>query len=122
MAMSEGLPQLLRHRAQARALLQAAEDYYQAVKAHAETRATDNAVAMGTLGKNAEDRARALVVALDRDADHRLALKGLRERQADLWRLDAEIEVTSALRRDRELAARERLIELMERGQLPAAV
>jgi hypothetical protein len=118
----EGLPELLRKRASARYALQAAEDYFAAVEAQAETRATDNALATGTLGKNAEDRARALVVALDRDADFKAARKTLRDRQGDLWRLDAEIEVLHELRRDRDSGLRQRLIELAESGRLPVAL
>lgn len=120
--MDAGLPQLLRTLATARQELKSSEYNHRAVEAQAETRATNNFRANNDLGKNAEDRARQLIVALDSDPDFRLARKGLWDAQANVHRLEAEVEILHAQRREREQDLRERLITLAEQGRLPTAL
>lgn len=116
------LASLLRTLATARGELRGAEYYHRAVEAQAESRATENFRAGGELGKNAEDRARQLIVALDRDPDFKQAQKALWTAQDNVRRLEAEVEILHAQRREREQDIRERLMILAEQGRLPAVI
>ena len=118
----QGVPQLLRQMVNGKIRLGAATYYHDAVKAQAEQRAYDNLLAGGQLGKNVEERGRQLVIAIDRDPDYKSALKSLQDARGDLWRLETELDILQHLRKDRELAARERMIDLAEQGRLPAVL
>ena len=79
--------------ADARITLRRAQDEYDLITADAEHRITDAAGGPKGLGANAEDRARVLRVALMDDDAYREALQTLRDAQADVDRLAAEVEI-----------------------------
>ncbi len=104
--------------ADARIELRDAQDAYEDAKAQAEQRIIDGAGGAKGLGANAEDRARALTLALNADDEYLNTLSQLREAQARVDRaqalLDDAIDASSAedrLSRDRASAAIERLAE-----------
>lgn len=85
-------------------------------KALAETHATAEAGGPKALGSNAEERERALVIALDADEDYRRCLIRHEDAAVQVESLQAELDTLRDQRRERQLRALERLIELMESG------
>lgn len=106
--------------AEARINLRSARDRFELTKALCEQRAI---VAGRADGKNAEERSRNLTVALANDGDYGNALMELREAEAAVARIEAQIAEQEYELRVREVAARERLAEaLMGRRSDDAAI
>ena len=104
--------------AAARIELRDAQDAYEDAKAQAEQRIIDGAGGAKGLGANAEDRARALTLALNADENYPHTLSRLREAQARVDHAQALLgdaidarRVEDRLSRDRASAAIERLAE-----------
>lgn len=98
----------------ARATLRTARDTHEIVKAEAEQRAID----AGATGKNAEERSRALTLALARDGQYSRALAQVRRAEAETERLEALIEGARDARRIDEWAIRARLADAL--GSTPS--
>lgn len=93
--------------ASARATLRAAKDDHELARAQAEQRAID----AGCNGKNADERARNLTLALAEDDLYQRALARLRAAEAEVERLDALLESTRDARRAEEWHIRARLAD-----------
>lgn len=105
--------------AAARVTLRQAKDELETAKAIAET----NMIANGAAGgKNAEERARALTVALEGSTLYRGALSYLRESEAYIDQIQATIAIEEDTIRIEELRVREKLAEaLLGRRESAAA-
>ena len=101
--------------ADARTELREAQDAYEDAKAQAEQRIIDAAGGAKHLGANAEDRARALTLALQDDEDHLHALVRLREAQARVDVAQALLDDAIDARRSEDRASRDRASAALER-------
>ena len=114
--------------ADARAELRDAQDADDAITAQAEQRIIDAAGGAKHLGANAEDRARALTLALQDDEDHLHARSRLREAQARVDFAQALLDDAIDARRTEDRASRDRASAALERlaevrgPSLPVAV
>lgn len=109
MYYSSGLPEIRLALVDARATLRTARDTHEIVKAEAEQRAVD----AGATGRNAEERGRALTLALARDARYSQALAQLRRAEAEAERLEALLEGARDARRVEEWTIRARLADAL---------
>jgi len=100
--------------AHARTNLRHVQDEYDLVTADAEQRMIDCAGGAKGLGANADDRARALRLALHDDEAYREALEALRAAQADVDRLSAEVEIAIDERRAADRASRDHLTAMLQ--------
>ncbi len=100
--------------AAARIALRAAQDHYDLITAQAEQRIIDAAGGAKHLGANAEDRSRALTLALAEDHAHAEALTLLRQAQAEVDRLQAEVDDAIDERRTLDRASRDRASAAIE--------
>ncbi len=100
--------------AAARIALRDAQDHYDLITAQAEQRIIDAAGGAKGLGANAEDRARALTLALVEDQDYTEALQRLRQAQAEVDRLQAEVDDMIDERRTLDRASRDRASAAIE--------
>ncbi len=98
--------------AQARIALRAAQDHFELTKAQGEHQIIG--AAGGKIGNNAEERSRNLLLALEQDPDYVQARARLREAQAKVDRLQAEIEDMIDARRKDDRASRDRLSAALE--------
>lgn len=105
--------------AAARVTLRQAKDELETAKAIAETTMIHNGAAGG---KNAEERARALIVALEGSTLYRDALSYLRESEALIDQLQAEIANEEDRMRADELRVREKLADALLGRRESAAV
>ena len=96
--------------AEAKATLRTAKDTYEMMRAIAEIDAVEN---HGVNGKNAEERARNMTVALLNHEGYKGSLAHLRECERQVDELNAMIAVEEDAIRAAELAARERLAEAL---------
>lgn len=96
--------------AQARADLRSAKDDYEAVRAACEQHAIDAGHADG---KNAEERSRKLVLALNGDRHYLAARRQYRQAEAEVERLDALLEGARDARRYDEWTIRARLADAL---------
>lgn len=113
------LPQLRLDLAAARITLRQAKDELETAKAIAETTMIHNGAAGG---KNAEERARALIVALEGSTLYRDALSYLRESEALIDQLQAEIANEEDRMRADELRVREKLADALLKRRVATAV
>lgn len=90
--------------ATAKIALRAAQDHYDLTKAQAEQRSIEAAGGIKNLGANAEDRTRALTLALAQDAAYTESLTVLRQAQAavDRWQADVDDAIDQRRTLDRE--------------------
>jgi hypothetical protein len=93
--------------ANARTDLRSAKDDHELAKAQAEQHAIDS----GVNGKNADERARNLTLALAMDQAYQAALRALRAAEAEVERLDALLEGARDARRADEWAIRAKLAD-----------
>ncbi len=100
--------------AAARIALREVQDHYELINAQAEQRIIDAAGGAKNLGANAEDRTRALTLALAQDRDHAAALTLLRQAQAEADRLQAEVDDAIDQRRKLDRASRDRASAAIE--------
>ncbi len=122
--MSNEVPRLAELRLKLAALriaLRSAEDDLPVVKAKAEQVAIERAGEAG-YGKNAEDRARYLTIALSDDLPYVTAVERLRVAQSQVDMVQAEIETQRDERREREADRLERLIDALTGSPAAAAV
>jgi hypothetical protein len=98
----------------ARIALREVQDHYELIKAQAEQRIIEAAGGTKNLGANAEDRTRALTLALAQDSDHAAALTLLRQAQAEVDRLQAEVDDAIDQRRKLDRASRDRASAAIE--------
>lgn len=98
--------------AQARANLRSAKDTHELAKAEAEQRAID----AGCNGKNAEERARSLLLAISKDDAYLTTLAQLRHLEREVDRLDAQLEGARDARRYDEWTIRARLADALLRA------
>lgn len=101
--------------AQAEADLRGEQHALAILRAQVEHAAIEAAGGTKALGSNADDRARALILALEQDAEYTDCLLDEAILTRRVLRLKAEIACHEDARRGDELAARERLISLLER-------
>ena len=102
------------HLATARIALRAAQDHYDVTRAQAEQRIIEAAGGTKNLGANAEDQTRALTIALAEDAAYTESLTVLRQAQAKVDRLQAEVDDTIDQRRTLDRASRDRASAAIE--------
>jgi hypothetical protein len=95
--------------AQEKTALRTATDDYKVIKARAEQRAIES----GVNGRNAEERERNLLVALDADAAYQTVLITLRQVESDIDRTEAQIESLLDDRRSYEWAIRSALVDAL---------
>lgn len=101
----------------ARASFRAAKDTHELVTAEAEQRAIE----AGATGKNAEERARALTIALNRDPLWLRSRTQLRHAEAEVERLQALLDSQDADRRAYEWSIRAGLVDALQaRGHAAA--
>jgi hypothetical protein len=100
--------------AAARIALRAQQDHHDRITAQAEQRIIDAAGGTKGLGTNAEDRSRALVLALAEDATYTESLMWLRHAQAEVDRLQAEVDDLIDERRKLDRASRDRASAAIE--------
>ena len=101
--------------AEARIALRDAQDAYEETKAIVEQRIITSAGGAKELGSNAEERARALLLALQQDGDYIRMLAILREAQATVDRLQATLDDAIDARRADDRRSRDRLSAALER-------
>ena len=101
--------------AEARIALRDAEDVHRYAQADAEARVIAAAGDPKQLGANAEERARALLLALKDDALFQAARVNLRRCQADVDRLQAQLDDEIDVRRKADRDSRDRLSAVLER-------
>ena len=94
--------------ATAKIALRAAQDHYDLTKAQAEQRSIDAAGGSKHLGANTDDRTRALTLALAQDTAYRESLTVLRQAQATVDRLQAEVDDAIDQRRKLDRDSRDR--------------
>ena len=100
--------------AEARIALRDAQDAYDETKALVEQRIVAAAGGAKELGANAEERARALTLAVQQDSDYIRALAVVREAQAAVDRLQANVDDAIDRRRSEERRSRDRLSAALE--------
>ena len=100
--------------AEARIALRLAQDVYDLVKAQAAQRIIDAAGGAKNMGANAEDRDRALTIALAADEECMSAGGTVRDYQAQVDRAQAQVEDEIDLRRMLDRASRDRLSTALE--------
>lgn len=98
--------------AAARARLRSAKDAHELAKAEAEQRAIDG----GCSGKNAEERARSLLLALNKDNAYLPSLGALRHAENEVERIEALLEGARDARRYDEWQIRARLVDALLRA------
>ncbi len=103
-----------RQLAEARIALRLAQDVYDLVKAQAAQRITDAAGGPKGLGMNSEDRDRALIIALAVDEECMIAHGTVRDYQAQVERLHAQVDDEIDARRSLDRASRDRLSTALE--------
>lgn len=103
--------------AQARADLRSAKDDFEAIRAACEQHAIDTGQADG---KNADERGRKLVLALNGDRHYLAALRQYRHAEAEVERLDALLEGARDARRYDEWTVRARLIDALVSADIPS--
>jgi hypothetical protein len=113
------LAQLRTDLAAARVALRQAKDAHEIMRAVAETDAIERGVADG---KNADERARKLTVALLYHDGYNGSITYLRDREADVDRLQAEIAIEEDRLRAEELRVREKLADALLGRSEEAAV
>ena len=100
--------------AAARIALRDAQDHHDLTKAQAEQRIIEAAGGAKNLGVNAEDRSRALTLALAEDHAYTEGLTLLRQAQADVDRLQADVDDAIDQRRKLDRASRDRASAAIE--------
>ncbi len=100
--------------AAARIALRDAQDHHDLAKAQAEQRIIDAAGGAKHLGANAEDRARALTLALAEDVTYTESFMWFRNAQAEVDRLQAEVDDAIDQRRTLDRASRDRASAAIE--------
>ena len=98
----------------ARIALREVQDHYELVKAQAEQRIIEAAGGTKNLGANAEDRARSLTLALANDAPYTESLMWVRHAQAEVDRLQAEVDDLIDQRRKLDRDSRDRASAAIE--------
>lgn len=112
MDIAQGFTELRLSLAEARARLRSARDAHEVAKAEAEQRAIDN----GCGGKNAEERARNTLLALQQDSAYLPLLGQLRRAEHEVDRLEALLEGARDARRVDEWRIRAQLVEALDRA------
>lgn len=107
--------------AAARIALRAQQDHHERITAEAEQRIIDAAGGSKHLGPNTEDRARALTIALTNDATYTESLMWVRNAQAEVDRLQAEVDDLIDQRRKLDRASRDRASAAIEQLALLSA-
>jgi len=100
--------------AEARIAVRLAQDGYDLVKAQAAQRVIDAAGGAKHMGTNAEERERALTIALAADEECRIAQGTVRDYQAQVDRTQAQVDDEIDLRRMLDRASRDRLSTALE--------
>ncbi len=100
--------------AEARIALRLAQDVYDLVKAQAAQRIIEAAGGAKNMGSNAEDRDRALTIALAADEECKIAHGTVRDYQAAVDRAQAQVEDEIDTRRMLDRASRDRLSTALE--------
>ncbi len=100
--------------AEARIALRRAQDVYDLVKAQAAQRIIEAAGGAKNMGANAEDRDRALTIALAADEECMLAQGTVRDYQAQVDRTQAQVDDEIDVRRMLDRASRDRLSTALE--------
>lgn len=95
----------------AKEALRAAKENHATLTAICEQRAVEG----GATGKNAEERERALLIALDQDRQYLSSRDRLDSAEYEADRIQAEIDILKDERTARELACRERANEVLDR-------
>lgn len=103
--------------AKARINLRSAKDAYELARAKAEQQAVSTGKADG---KNAEERARALTVALSEDTGYITARTALRTCEAEVDRQEAALEGARDARRYDEWTIRAQLVDALNRMHVPS--
>ncbi len=118
--MTEPLPDIRSKLANTKIMLREAQDALSTEQARAEQRAIEAALTENpgadrekVLGTNEASRNRALTVALASDDAYCQALKGVRGLEAEVDRLEAQLESARDERRAREWATRERMVAVL---------
>jgi hypothetical protein len=111
--MSDHFTELRLRLADTRATLRQAKDMFTVAQAEAEQHAIDNGLAGG---KNAEERARSLTLALQKDAAYTGALSRLRSAEAECERIEALLESARDERRASEWQIRAQLADALFRA------
>jgi len=101
----------------ARIDLRGAKDTHELVTAEAEQRAIE----AGATGKNAEERSRALTIALNRDPQWLRSRATLRRAESEVERLQAMLDAQDADRRAYEWSIRAGLVDALQAGGHAAA-
>ncbi|HEY0607768.1 MAG TPA: hypothetical protein VGD58_32940 [Herpetosiphonaceae bacterium] len=100
--------------AAARIALRDAQDHHDLIKAQAEHRIIENAGGAKNLGANADDRTRAVTLALANDPAYCAALAALREAQAEVDRMQADVDDAIDQRRKLDRQSRDRASAALE--------
>ena len=100
--------------AAARIALRDAQDHHDLTKAQAEQRIIDAAGGAKNLGANAEDRSRAVMLALADEPAYCAALAAFREAQAEVDRVQADVDDAIDQRRKLDRASRDRASAAIE--------
>ncbi len=100
--------------AEARIALRLAQDVYDLAKAQAAQRIIEAAGGAKNMGSNAEDRDRALTIALAADEECRIAQGTVRDYQAAVDRAQTQVDDEIDLRRTQDRASRDRLSTALE--------
>jgi hypothetical protein len=100
--------------ATARIALRDAQDHHDLTKAQAEHRIIEAADGAKNLGANAEDRTRAVTLALADDPTYCAALAAFREGQAEVDRMQAEVDDAIDQRRKLDRVSRDRASAAIE--------
>lgn len=108
------LPDLRIQLAEARIALSKARDTEKIARAAAEHHAI--ASLNGSAGRNAEERERNLILALDKDEEYQRMLSMLRQREAAVERLEAQLEAARDVRRADEWRIRAKLADALWRN------
>ena len=112
------LATIRRELAQARSDLRTADDYLHSARLRAELALIDRVGGDPKhIGSNDTDRKRAYDIACEGNDDYRWGLENLRKLQADVARLEAELDIQLDARRAREWELRERNIAVLEAWQ-----
>ena len=100
--------------AAARIALRDAQDHHDLTRAQAEQRIIEAAGGTKNLGANAEDRSRAVTLALADDPAYCAALAAFREAQAEVDRVQADVDDAIDQRRKFDRASRDRASAAIE--------
>ena len=100
--------------AAARIALRDAQDHHDLTKAQAEQRIIEAAGGAKNLGANAEDRSRAVTLALADDPAYCAALAAFREAQAEVDRVQADVDDAIDQRRKLDRQSRDRASAALE--------